>query len=156
MRTFVTLYFLIVATGICVAQDLELDVHLLPPAQLGDPAAFNIKVQNTGEENVEGIAVKVTLLPGIKFKSFVRNDAPYDPETGLWNIGSLYKKQAVTITVIATYEAKEDALLQAEIISSSLPDPDSEPGNGVDTNGNGKIANDPGDEDDGDAAAIIR
>ena len=33
-------------------------------------------------------------------------------------------------------------------------DPDSTPGNGVDTNNNGKVVNDKEDEDDGDAAQI--
>jgi len=156
MRTFRTLCFLILTTGICGAQDLELDVHLLPPAQLGDPAAFNIKILNRGDENVEGVAAKITIKSGLIFSSFAPSNIAYDPKTGIWNVGKLYKKQTKSIAIIATYSDKEDAMLMAEVISSSLPDPDSTPGNGVDTNGNGKIVNDKADEDDGDAAAIIR
>lgn len=140
--------------SIALAQDLELRVGLLPPAQLGDNAAFNVLVRNTGDETVEGVEAQIILEDGLVYVSNSPTDALFDTQTGNWKVGSLYKNQARTLTIVATFKNRENALLKAEITRSLAPDPDSTPGNGVDTNGNGKIVHDKGDEDDGDAAEI--
>ncbi|WP_343487876.1 hypothetical protein [Allomuricauda sp. d1] len=138
--------------GMLQAQDLELGVHVLPTSVLGDPAMFNITVRNMDEEPANGVEVQVTLDKGLKFSSFTPNKLDFNPETGLWKIGTVERHRAAVLTIIANYVTKDDAILMAEIIASNGIDPDSTPGNGIDTNGNGKIVSDKGDEDDGDAA----
>lgn len=113
---------------------------------------FNITVKNTDEDAVEGVRVKVNMESGLTFSSFTPNTLDFDPESGIWRIGTVDKYKAKVLGVIAFYATKDDAILSAEIIARSGIDPDSTPGNGIDTNGNGVIVNDKGDEDDGDAA----
>ena len=134
------------------SQDLELDVHVLPTSVLGDLVMFNITVRNMDEEPAESVAVKVTMKEGLKYSSFAPKALDYNPESGLWRIGKVERHRAAVLTIIANYIAKDDAILLAEISASSGIDPDSTPANGIDTNGNGKVVNDKGDEDDGDAA----
>ncbi|MBT8185315.1 MAG: DUF11 domain-containing protein [Eudoraea sp.] len=134
------------------SQDLELGVHVLPTSVLGDPAMFNITVRNMDEEPAEGVEVQVTLKKGLKYSSFTPKNLDYSPETGLWRIGKVERHRAAVLGIIANYATRDDAIFLAEITACSGIDPDSTPGNGVDTNGNGKIIKDKGDEDDGDAA----
>lgn len=134
------------------AQDLELGVHVLPTSVLGDPAMFNITVRNMDEEPAEGVEVQVTLKKGLKFSSFTPNNLDFNPETGRWRIGKVERHRAAVLGIIANYATRDHAILIAEITASNGIDPDSSPGNGVDTNGNGIIIKDKGDEDDGDAA----
>ena len=133
-------------------QDLELVVQVFPTSIVGDPIMFNIGVGNRGEETTGGIEVQVNMESGLAFTSFTPNTLDYDPETGIWRVGELYKYQSKVLTIIANYATKENAILAAEVVASNGIDPDSTPGNGIDTNGNGKIIHDKGDEDDGDAA----
>ncbi|WP_420400783.1 DUF11 domain-containing protein [Flagellimonas sp.] len=134
------------------AQDLELDVHVLPTSLLGDPAVFNITVKNMGEEAVQGVEVQVTLNSGLELSSFTPNKYDFDPITGIWKVGEAVPYKGKVLSLIAKYVTKENAIVIAEVTKSGAPDPDSTPGNGVDTNGNGIVVNDKGDEDDGDAA----
>nr|WP_299388091.1 hypothetical protein [Allomuricauda sp.] len=139
-------------TNFIWAQDLELDVYVLPTSVLNDPALFNIRVKNKGEDPVQGVEVKVRLESGLKYSNVSPGNADFDPETGIWKVGEVTRYKAQVISIIALYVEKENAIVSAEVIASSSKDPDSTPGNGVDTNGNGIIVNDKGDEDDGDAA----
>lgn len=134
------------------SQDLELGVLVLPTSVLGDPIVFNVTVRNMGEETVQGVEVQVGMESGLAYKSYTPNTLEFDPDTGVWRVGELYKYQAKVLSIMANYATKENAILMAEVIASSGMDPDSTPGNGIDTNGNGKIIHDKGDEDDGDAA----
>ncbi|NAS14393.1 DUF11 domain-containing protein [Poritiphilus flavus] len=134
------------------SQDLELGVHVLPTSVIGDRIMFNITVRNKDEDPAKGVRVKVNMRSGLKFSSFTPNTQDFDPETGIWRIGTVDRYKAKVLGVIAFYATKDDAILSAEIIASSGIDPDSTPGNGIDTNGNGIIVHDKGDEDDGDAA----
>ncbi len=143
---------ILINLGLVHAQDLELDVHVLPTSVLNDPALFNITVKNKGEDSVQGVEVLVTLKSGLEFSSFTPNTADFDPKTGVWKIGEVTRYKGKVLSIIAKYIAKDNAIVAAEISASGAIDPDSSPGNGVDTNGNGKIVNDKGDEDDGDAA----
>jgi hypothetical protein len=113
---------------------------------------FNIIVRNMDEEPAEGVEVQVTLKKGLKYSSFSPNSLDYNPETGLWRIGKVERHRAAVLGIMANYATKDDAILLAEVAACSGIDPDSTPGNGVDTNGNGIIVKDKGDEDDGDAA----
>ncbi len=148
----IALGMLILCTSLLPAQDLDLDVHVLPTSIIGDPAVFNIRVRNTGVEDARGVAVQVRWESGLEFMNFTPNTLDFNPETGIWKLDTLEDKQSKVLTIMVRYAKRENALMAAEIVASLGKDPDSTPGNGIDTNGNGKIVNDKGDEDDGDAA----
>ena len=152
MNKYIVLVLLVVLVTTINAQDLQLGVHVLPTSVIGDPAMFNITVRNTEEETARNVSVQVNLHPGIAYSSHSPTNADFDPETGIWQVGDVNNYKAATLGVIVTIKTREDAILEAEVASCTCTDPDSTPGNGVDTNGNGKIVHDKGDEDDGDAA----
>lgn len=152
MRASLQVVFALFICGQLYCQDLQLGVHVLPTSVIGDPAMFNITVRNSEEDVARGVVVQVKLHPGIEYKSYTPARLDFNPETGVWKVGEVHKYKAAVLGIIATVKSKEDAILEAEVAASATPDPDSTPGNGVDTNGNGKIIHDKGDEDDGDAA----
>lgn len=152
MKHILMLAITLLTSTILCAQDLQLGVHVLPTSVIGDPAMFNITVRNTEEETARGVAVQVKLHPGIEYRSHTPNNIDFDPETGIWQVGEVHNYKAASFGIIATVKSKEDAILEAEVMACACPDPDSTPGNGVDTNSNGIIVHDKGDEDDGDAA----
>ena len=152
MRTKTIIVFLLSMPALMISQDLQLNVNVLPTSVIGDPAIFNISLRNTEKDSAQNVVVKIALHSGLEFKSITPNDLDFNPETGIWQVGTVDYYRAKVLGVIATVKSKEDAILSAEVWSSGSPDPDSAPGNGVDTNGNGVIVHDKGDEDDGDAA----
>lgn len=152
MKQILTLITLLLIGSQTHSQDLELVVQVFPTSIIGDPIMFNVAVRNTGEDTANGVEVQVNMESGLKFSSFTPNTLDFDPETGVWNVGELEYARSRVLTVIANYATKDNAILSAEVTACSGIDPDSRPGNGVDTNGNGKIIHDKGDEDDGDAA----
>lgn len=127
-------------------------MHVLPTSIIGDPIAFNITVRNTDDGDAQGVEVQIELESGLSYQSFGPNTLDFDSNTGVWRLGALGQKRSKVLTLMATYAQKDNALLSAEISKMAGVDPDSTPGNGIDTNGNGIIINDKGDEDDGDAA----
>ena len=152
MKQILSLLILLLTSSQIHSQDLELVVQVFPTSIIGDPIMFNVGVRNTGEDTATGVEVQVDMESGLEFTSFTPNNLDFDPETGVWRVGELGYARSRVLTVIANYAEKDNAILSAEVTSCSGIDPDSTPGNGIDTNGNGKIIHDKGDEDDGDAA----
>ncbi|SHG43503.1 DUF11 domain-containing protein [Flagellimonas flava] len=152
MKTRFNLILALLSGALLYAQDLELDVYVLPTSVLGDPILFNVTVKNKGDKPVPGVEVLVTLKSGLKFSGVSPKKSDFDVKTGIWKLGEVVPNKAKTLGIIANYAKRDDAIVIAEISASGAIDPDSTPGNGVDTNGNGMIINDKGDEDDGDAA----
>ena len=152
MKQILTLLTLLLISSQIQSQDLQLGVHVLPTSVIGDPAMFNITVRNTEEDLARNVVVQLKLHPGIEYRHHTPNNLDYDPKTGIWKVGEVNYYKAATLGIMATIKSNDDAILEAEIASCTCMDPDSTPGNGVDTNGNGKIVHDKGDEDDGDAA----
>ncbi len=152
MRHISILISLIILSGHLYSQDLELGVHVLPTSVIGDPAMFNITLRNTEEDPARNVSVQVKLHPGIAYRAHTPNNLDFDAKTGIWKVGEVNRYKAATLGIMATIKSNDDAILEAEVASCTCMDPDSTPGNGVDTNGNGEIVHDKGDEDDGDAA----
>lgn len=156
MKNWTTFLLLLPLAWYGNAQDLELRVHVLPPAQLGDNAAYSVLVKNTGEEIAEGVEVTVDMGPGLELVSHTTSSSKvsYDPSSGIFTVGTLEKYQSRSLSLVTTFKSREGAILSSEVSKCLCADPDSTPGNGVDTNGNGILVHDKGDEDDGDAAEI--
>lgn len=93
---------------------------------------FNITVRNLDMEPAESVEVQVSLMKGLKYSRYTPDKLDFNPESGLWKIGTVERHRAAVLTVIANTIKKEDAILLAEISASSGVDPDSTPGNGVD------------------------
>jgi uncharacterized repeat protein (TIGR01451 family) len=86
--------------------------------------------------------------------TYVTASGGYNPLTGQWNVGTLTAGQSKTLTITAEVNASGNYLNLAQVTAQNEDDVDSTPNNGVDTDGDGNVIDDPGDEDDGDAAEV--
>ena len=114
-------------------------------AAVGDLIDWIITVENSGNGSPSGVKVIERLPEGFEY---VSDDAPatgdtYDPATGLWFVDEILAGQSESLTVTARLLATGDTTNRAEIVYSSLPDPDSDPDTGhlVD-DGNDGLADD--------------
>ena len=80
--------------------------------------------------------------------TYVGANGSYNPVTGEWNVGTLAAGQSETLTITATVTPGGNYGNLAEITEADQDDTDSTPDNGVDTDGDGDVTDDPDDEDD--------
>ncbi|MEN2398675.1 gliding motility-associated C-terminal domain-containing protein, partial [Flavobacterium sp. MC2016-06] len=98
---------------------------------VGSQVSFSIAVNNSGPQNTSGISVTDILPTGFTFVSSNVTTGSYDNTTGLWTVGSLIVGATETLIVTATVNAAGNYTNFAEITTSSLPDLDSTPNNGI-------------------------
>ena len=141
--------------------DLELDksVDNATP-YVGSRVVFTITVENKGPSTATGVTIFDNLPAGYDDVQFISvdGDASVLPTTGniVWNPDGISAGETVTLVFSAlVVDAAETAYdNSAEVFSLDQEDIDSEPNNGVDTDGDGDCSDDPGDEDDGDCVEV--
>jgi uncharacterized repeat protein (TIGR01451 family) len=113
--------------------DLSIEKTLLTPRpELGKDILFEIRVINSGPSDAGSVTIK-DVLPANH--SFISSDhtAVYDSGAGTltWNLGTIAANGEVIIQV--TLQASETGIFtnQVEVMTSSVVDPDSTPGNGA-------------------------
>ena len=57
----------------------------------------------------------------------------YASSTGVWTVGGLASGASATLQIVGRFTASSPLAVTAEVSASSLPDPDSTPGNGIAT-----------------------
>jgi len=125
-------YAAVVTSPISQAADLSLTKTVNNAAPLiGSPVTFEVVITNNGPQNSSGVQVRDLLPTGYTYNNFSSTKGTYNPITGIWNIGSLVNGDSQTLQVTAAVNASGNYTNAAEVISSSLPDPDSTPNNGV-------------------------
>lgn len=134
----------------CGPTDVALDILAQHEIVVGPemPFALDIQLKNEGVRTATNIQVSAPLPAGI---TFVGDSGGYDADLGLWQVDSLHVGQDSTLRLQLFREAMGDSLLLVEVIGLAEEDADAMPGNGVDTDGDGHLVDDPDDEDDGDA-----
>ncbi|MCB0597952.1 MAG: DUF11 domain-containing protein, partial [Phaeodactylibacter sp.] len=133
--------------------ELEKSVNNTTP-QVGSNVAFTVVLTNQGPSTATGVAVADQLPSGYTYVSHTTSQGSYVSSTGAWTVGTLTAGQSVTLTLTATVNATGDYMNLAEVTAQNEPDVDSNPNNGVDTDGDGSVVDDPGDEDDGDGQDV--
>ncbi|MCP1170315.1 DUF7507 domain-containing protein [Limimaricola litoreus] len=120
----------------------------------GDLLDWIVTVENAGAGSPSGVKVIARIPDGY---DYVSDSAPatgdsYDPETGLWFVDEIIGATSERLTVTLRMRETGETTGRAEIIYSSLPDPDSDPGVGasVDDGNDGLI------DDDETAYALAR
>ncbi|MCB9296621.1 MAG: DUF11 domain-containing protein [Lewinellaceae bacterium] len=132
---------------------LEKSVNNTAP-QVGSSVTFTVALSNQGPSTATGVAVTDQLPSGYTYSGFATSQGTYNPATGVWTVGTLAAGQSVTLTLTATVNASGDYMNLAQVTAQDQPDVDSAPNNGVDTDGDGNVVDDPGDEDDGDGQDV--
>ena len=131
--------------------ELEMSVNNATP-NVGDPVTFTVVVTNQGPSAATGVEVTDQLPSGYIYAGFTTTQGSYNNGTGLWTLGSLAANGNATLTLTATVNVSGNYMNLAEVTAQNENDIDSTPNNGVDTNVDGNVVDDPGDEDDGDGA----
>ncbi|MCB0598733.1 MAG: DUF11 domain-containing protein, partial [Phaeodactylibacter sp.] len=142
-----------VTPGAVVDLELEKTVDNATPV-VGSNVAFTVTLTNQGPSTATGVAVTDQLPSGYAYAGFAASQGTYNNGTGAWNVGTLAAGGSATLTITATVNATGDYMNLAEVTAQNEPDVDSAPNNGVDTDGDGSVVDDPGDEDDGDGQDV--
>ncbi|KAF2335290.1 T9SS type B sorting domain-containing protein, partial [Flavobacterium nitrogenifigens] len=116
------------------AADLSLTktVNNLSPL-IGTQVIFEIVVTNDGPQNTTGVEVTDLLSSGYTFSSYSATKGTYNKTTGKWNIGSLLNGDSQVLQITAVVNASGNYANVAEVTASNLPDPDSTPNNGIES-----------------------
>ena len=123
--------------------------------EIGATVTFTIAVTNHGPDPTRGVQVLDRLPEGYEFTSARTTAGIYDPSNGIWNIDRLSVNSNVILTIIAKVKRETDLTNLAEVIASDEIDYDSPHNNGVDTDQDGNVVDDPQDEDDGDGQFVV-
>ncbi len=99
--------------------------------QLNEVINYTIVVKNEGEGTATGVEVSDTLPSGLQYQSFnvVRGTGVYNPNTNVWNLGTLVPGDSAILTISVKVVAQGVMFNKAEISKMNEKDIDSTPGN---------------------------
>ncbi|MDQ6531411.1 gliding motility-associated C-terminal domain-containing protein [Flavobacterium sp. LHD-85] len=100
---------------------------------VGSIVIFEIIATNNGPQNTTGVEVTDLLPSGYTFANYSATKGTYNAATGKWIIGSFLNGDSQVLRITATVNPTGNYENIAEVTASSLPDPNSTPGNGVPT-----------------------
>ncbi|MEZ5039122.1 MAG: hypothetical protein R2828_04495 [Saprospiraceae bacterium] len=142
-------------THIICPIDIELDksVDNAQPS-IGEVVTFTIKVTNFGPGLATGVQVRDYIPNGLSNLTAISNGGTFNGTQVVWSNLVLNEGQVLNLTFDATVVPGTNYINLAEVTVMDQPDEDSTPGNGVDTDNDGNVEDDPGDEDDGDGVVL--
>ncbi|WP_433830070.1 PKD domain-containing protein [Flavobacterium anhuiense] len=121
----------VILTPIQPVADLSLTKTVSNTTPLvGSLVTFQIITTNSGPQNASQVEVKDLLPSGYTYLNFNSTSGTYDPITGIWSLDILENSESETLQINASVNASGDYTNIAEVVNSSLPDPDSTPNNG--------------------------
>ncbi len=100
---------------------------------VGETFSFNIEVANAGPNAASGVAVTDILPSGVTFISSTVSAGTYSPVTGIWTLGDVAVGATPTLMINARLDSAAGVSNTARITASNTSDPDSTPGNNVET-----------------------
>lgn len=103
-----------------------------PTTSVGEDITFTITATNSGPDSSGSFVVADPLPEGATFVDATTLNGTYDPETQRWTVDNLDNAESATLTLVLRATASGAINNIAEIVSATLPDPDSTPANGVD------------------------
>ena len=111
--------------------DLSLTMTVSNPTPLvGSQVSFDITVANAGPSNVQRASVRDRLPNGYTYVSHTASKGTYTPSNGAWKGFGVVANGSQLLTIVATVLESGNHNNVALITTSTLPDPDSTPGNG--------------------------
>ncbi len=110
---------------------------------VGSNVTFTIQVANSGPDDAKNVVVKDQLPPGMTFVSSTATVGSYNAATERWTIPTMVVGKIEKLEIVARVNLVGERTNTAEIVESSQFDPDSTPGNNVES------------EDDQDSVTFI-
>jgi uncharacterized repeat protein (TIGR01451 family) len=100
---------------------------------VGDNVTFTVALTNAGPDAATGVRVNDALPPGISYVSSTVGQGSYNPTTGDWNVGTVTPGATVTMFLVGRVNDASAKINAAELMAADQFDPNSTPGNGVET-----------------------
>ncbi|MBW8242918.1 DUF11 domain-containing protein [Muricauda oceani] len=98
---------------------------------VGSQISFEISVSNNGPHDATNVQVEDQLQSGFTFDSYSATSGTYDPNTGIWQVGTVGSAATETLTIVVDINASGNYTNTAQIIASDAFDIDSTPNNNV-------------------------
>ncbi len=109
--------------------NLSLDLSVNNPApEPGQTITYTLTLRNGGPSTATGVLVGDPLPPSLQF---VSTNGNYNPQTGIWNVGTIPVGGTVTLTITVLVH-DTSAVNRAEVISADQTDVNSTPDNQAD------------------------
>lgn len=110
-----------------LAADLVLEKTVddpVPPP--GGQVVFRITLHNDGPDPASTILVRDRFPIGLEYAADVASQGLFDPDTGLWDVGSLFVGGTATLDLVATVAPEASGLITntAAVLTSNPIDPD--------------------------------
>jgi uncharacterized repeat protein (TIGR01451 family) len=99
-----------------------------PAAGIGENATFSILLTNNGPNRATNVNVIDQLPAGLTFVSATASQGTYDPNTGIWNVGTIAANSSLTLRITATVTVNTPLSNRAEL-PNDRPQPDPDPEN---------------------------
>lgn len=114
--------------------DVSLDklVDKVSP-NVGDNVTFTVTLTNAGPDAATGVLVHDALPAGISYVSSTVGQGAYNPTSGDWNVGTVTPGAEVTMFLVGRVNDAAAKINAAELMAADQFDPNSTPGNGVET-----------------------
>ncbi len=100
-------------------------------ANVGEDLTFTITATNSGPDPSGTFVIADPLPAGATFVDATTETGTYDPATQRWTIDNLDISESATLMLVLRASANGTINNVAEIVSATLPDPDSTPGNAI-------------------------
>ena len=104
----------------------------LSPA-VGEDVTFTVQVQNAGPDPATGVTVTDKLPEGLALVTSSPSIGDYDALSGVWTIGQIAPNASVSLQLVAQVLVGQSITNVAEVTTSDQFDPNSTPGNGVES-----------------------
>ena len=119
------------------SSDLSLTktVNDLTP-NIGQTVTYTITVSNAGPSTATGVQVTDAIPAGTTFAGATPSQGTFDPNTGIWTVGTLGANaggNTAQLTLNATVNTSGVITNTAQVSASNQSDPDSTPGNNIET-----------------------
>jgi len=100
---------------------------------VGDNVTFTVTLTNAGPDAATGVRVHDSLPPGISYVSSTVGQGAYNPTSGDWNVGTVTPGANVTLFLVGRVTDASAKINAAELMAADQFDPNSTPGNGVES-----------------------
>lgn len=122
--------FIVCSSRADVALSKTIDKQM---AMVGDFVNYTIKVWNEGQSTITGVEVTDSLNAGVQYITHATAIGNYNPNTGIWTVGTLAAGDTATISIGVQVVAQGVWFNSAEVTRMNEQDSDSSPGNGLES-----------------------
>ncbi len=133
LQNLLKLLIFVFITQISYSQTADLSLKLISSGStqaIYTSIYYRITVKNAGPSTTNNVVARFVLPAQTAYTSANASKGTWDSySTGNWNIGSLNAGDSAVLNVVLFSLASTNVVAYSQVISSSLPDPDSSPNN---------------------------